>query len=307
MVTDPSPRTAQTNGTAIPAFFLYGEPPRPPDARTIHVETIASRSRLHDWTIRAHRHGDLGQVLLVLRGRAIARIEGLSLESRGAMLAIVPPGAVHGFSFERATKGVVVTFSAALAQGLIESAADLAALLDRPAALRIGHKELESTELGRLGPMMLRESGRMAPGRDIVMRGLLGTFLASALRVVRGQGAKPAQPASRHRELVARFRHSIEKHHRRHLSVAAHARELGCSAVALRRACHAAAGQAPIELAHRHLLLEAQRRLHYTALSVAEIAYQLGFEDPAYFSRFFAKRMGISPRAFRAADAPSLQ
>ena len=51
------------------------------------------------------------------------------------MLAIVPPGAVQGCSFERATKGGVVTFSAALAQGLIESAADLAAM---NAALPVG-------------------------------------------------------------------------------------------------------------------------------------------------------------------------
>lgn len=307
MVTHTATRTAQTTGTAIPAFFLYGEAPRPPDARTIHVETIASRSRLHDWTIRAHRHCDLCQVLLVHRGGAIARIEGSRLESRGAMLAIVPPGVVHGFSFERATKGIVVTFSAALAQGLIESAADLAAILERPAALHIGRDLLDGTELRRLGQMMLRESGRVAPGRDIAMRGLLGTFLANTLRVARGQNAEPAQPALRSRQLVARFRQSIEKYYRRHWPVAAYARELGCSGVALRRACHAVTGQAPIELAHLHLLNEAQRQLYYTGLSVAEIAYQLGFEDPAYFSRFFAKRMGISPRAFRAADAPMLQ
>ena len=38
-------------------------------------------------------------------------------------------------------------------------------------------------------------------------------------------------------------------------------------------------------------------------MSVTQVAYYLGFEDPAYFSRFFARRMGISPRAFRRGEA----
>jgi AraC family transcriptional activator of pobA len=38
-------------------------------------------------------------------------------------------------------------------------------------------------------------------------------------------------------------------------------------------------------------------------MSVTQVAYHLGFEDPAYFSRFFTCRMGISPRAFRRGNA----
>jgi len=36
-------------------------------------------------------------------------------------------------------------------------------------------------------------------------------------------------------------------------------------------------------------------------MSVAEIAYATGFEDPAYFSRFFARHIGQPPRVWRAA------
>ena len=45
-------------------------------------------------------------------------------------------------------------------------------------------------------------------------------------------------------------------------------------------------------------MLEARRLLAYTAFSVAEIAFQLGF-DPAYFSRAFTRQEGLSPAAFR--------
>jgi AraC family transcriptional activator of pobA len=53
-------------------------------------------------------------------------------------------------------------------------------------------------------------------------------------------------------------------------------------------------------------MLEAQRSLLYSSLSVAEIGYGLGFEDPAYFSRFFARHAGLSPVAFRKGASSTL-
>jgi len=47
------------------------------------------------------------------------------------------------------------------------------------------------------------------------------------------------------------------------------------------------------------LLLEAKRLLQYTDKTVKEIAYELGFEDAAYFSNFFRKKIGFSPSEFK--------
>src|SRR5205807_1136458 len=53
---------------ALPLFHLYGDPPDDQAFDFIHIETIASRSSIHDWTIRAHRHRNLFQILLIERG-----------------------------------------------------------------------------------------------------------------------------------------------------------------------------------------------------------------------------------------------
>jgi AraC family transcriptional activator of pobA len=53
---------------------------------------------------------------------------------------------------------------------------------------------------------------------------------------------------------------------------------------------------------HLRLLVEAERQLRYTTMSIAQIAYHLGFEDPAYFSRFFARHAQLAPRLFRSRD-----
>lgn len=50
---------------------------------------------------------------------------------------------------------------------------------------------------------------------------------------------------------------------------------------------------------HQQVILEAKRLLYYTDMNVREIAFSLGYEDHAYFSRLFSKVAGISPNAFR--------
>lgn len=59
-------------------------------------------------------------------------------------------------------------------------------------------------------------------------------------------------------------------------------------------------GVSPKEWMTNRLMLEAQRKLQYSTLSVKELAYELGFNDPDYFSRLFKKSMGKSVSAFLA-------
>lgn len=58
-------------------------------------------------------------------------------------------------------------------------------------------------------------------------------------------------------------------------------------------------GKTAIELIHLFLISEAKNLLTGTDHSVSEIAYQLGFENPPYFSRLFKKETGMSPNQFK--------
>ena len=299
------PRTgprANRHAPPVPAFFLYGEPLQAPDERLVHVETIAARSRLHDWNIRPHRHRDLHQVLLIQRGRADARLDAAAQSLRSPLAIVVPPGVVHSFRFQPDTAGLVISFSAGLARDAAALAPGLAELLERPAAFALERHGVEATDLDALGAMLLREFGRSARGRHAALRGLLGALLANLLRLSGDVSRTDAASTAPDRELVARFRQLVERQYREHVPVARYAAELGTSEARLRRACVAVAGHAPGELIHVRLLVEAERQLRYTSMPVAQVAYHLGFDDPAYFSRFFTQRMGLSPRAFRARD-----
>ena len=58
-------------------------------------------------------------------------------------------------------------------------------------------------------------------------------------------------------------------------------------------------GYNALRLIHNRLAREACRRLVHVAAPVSRLAFELGFDDPAYFCRFFKRHTGVSPREYR--------
>ena len=58
-------------------------------------------------------------------------------------------------------------------------------------------------------------------------------------------------------------------------------------------------GKTPKEIINERILLEAKRFLVYSHLTIKEIGQDLGFEDPAYFVRYFKKNTETTPVEFR--------
>lgn len=103
------------------------------------------------------------------------------------------------------------------------------------------------------------------------------------------------------RQLYEQFRSLLETHFRQQLSMARYAAMLAVTERTLHRACREVAGESPLKIVHRRLVLEGQRLLLYSAMSVGEVSYHLGFKDPSHFSRFFMEHVGESPLMFRRA------
>ena len=283
----------------VPSFFLYGEAPRNDDEPTLHVEPIEFRSAPHHWKISPHVHRTLHQVIFVLRGRGVSFAEGATIEYSPPALIIVPAGTVHGFDFEPGTEGFVMSLTDDLLREISRPYLGVAALFDKCTTLELPGHALRGTHLTRGFKMLVRELARPLPGRALALEGLLKVILANVLRLSRPAVESPDAAVSRYRQIVVHFRELIENAFRDGWSLAEYASALKVSQSRLRNACLSVTEQSPMQLVHARILLEAKRQLRYTDLSVSEIGYALGFDDPAYFTRFFSQRTGTSPRAFR--------
>jgi AraC family transcriptional regulator, transcriptional activator of pobA len=90
------------------------------------------------------------------------------------------------------------------------------------------------------------------------------------------------------------FKLVVEAHLTEQPSINTIAEKLALSTNSLYRIVREYSGSSPKDFLTNRLMIEAQRKLHYSNLSVKELAYELGFNDPDYFSRLFKKCMGKS-------------
>jgi AraC-like DNA-binding protein len=98
------------------------------------------------------------------------------------------------------------------------------------------------------------------------------------------------------------FKLMVETHLTEQPSVNAIAEKLALTTNSLYRIVKEYSGVSPKDFFTNRLMIEAQRKLQYAPLSVKELAYELGFNDPAYFSRFFKKCTGKSISEFLEAQ-----
>ena len=86
----PRPPPASDAATRLPTYMLYGEADARPATDWLHWESIAERSRRHNWEIQAHRHASLFQILYIRRGAGRATVDGQAWRLRGPCVLSVP-------------------------------------------------------------------------------------------------------------------------------------------------------------------------------------------------------------------------
>jgi AraC family transcriptional activator of pobA len=284
----------------VPVFSLYGEQRPEAAGQRLHIEDIQSRSRRYRWEIAAHTHRGLHQCVFVLQGPADVQLDGTQHVLLAPAVVLLPPATVHAFHFTPETRGHVLTLASDLLLAEAPSFADasLDRLAEAPHILPLdGDGELPQrlrTLLELLSTEFCRPDAASSPVCLWLARSALWIVGNELLR----RHLAPVGSLRQHRAL-AQFRVLLERHYAEHWPVQRYARQLGLTATRLNRIARAQTGRSAFALVQERVLLEARRRLTYVAMPVAQVARELGFRDPAYFSRFVKRHAGLPPRTFR--------
>ncbi|MFZ4285659.1 helix-turn-helix domain-containing protein [Variovorax sp. HJSM1_2] len=264
----------------------------------LHYESIGVRGQAHHWTIPAHRHEGLHQFQLLTQGAVQGTLDGVPHALQAPVALMVAPGTVHGFVYAPHSVGCQVTVPSSALRPLAQHAPAMAQRLQQTLVLGGTPLPQDLSAGESLFALLGQEFQQTSVGRAEALHSWVQLLALWFLR--QHTAAHETSPRQTPRDaLLQRYLALVEQHFRSAQALGFYAEALNVTADHLSRVCRNLAGQSALELLHQRQVLEARRLLAYTQAPVNTIAEQLGFQDTAYFSRFFKAAQGCAPSAYR--------
>jgi AraC family transcriptional regulator, transcriptional activator of pobA len=279
----------------IPDYFVYGEPDRELDIGFFHVELVSQRHNLHRGEVGAHKHSQLAQITFWIKGGGTYHIEDKSWTFIAPAVSFVSSGVVHGFSVSKSADAIVLSVADDALKTIFlqnENARNLTCFVQKA-----GNKT-DWDNLGLLMKMTKQEHEKQHAFSASAMLHLMGLSLSLIARLC---STSEEVQNSHVQTLAERLRKLIDTRYRDNWTIAQYVSALGSTPHLLDKAARTSFGKPVKHFILERRLLEAKRLLKFTIRSSEDIAAELGFNDPAYFSREFKKHTSMAPGTWRKA------
>lgn len=248
---------------------------------------------------RPHRHSFFHLVLFV-KGSGSHTIDFSRYEVKKFQIYFMIPGQVHSWDFKGQVDGYIINFSEHFLKSFLQKPDYLEqfsffrgisddSLCQLPAVVHNEVKEQFENMLQHAATTHIHKA-------DMLRVLLLQLFILIENACPPKQHKKAPQQKL---TLLNSFRRLIDAHYRSLRLPKEYADLLYVTPNHLNALCRDLVGKTAGDLIRDRVLLEAKRLLTNAGMTVAEIAYELNFQDNSYFNRFFKKNTGLTPDDFR--------
>ena len=214
-------------------------------------------------------------------------------------LYLVPPGHIHALQTKENVRGFLISFSKEfihLSAGASGESFYHGILMDGSTSFGIKN-QYEREDLENILLSMLKEFRNYSLLRAEILGGWFGIFLSYLNGFSKVPPVKPDN--KKNLALLNKFYSSLEKNFLQKKMVSDYAGELFISPNYLNEIVKRMSGFTVSHHIQQRIVLEAKRLAIYSSSSMKEIAYLLGFEDIAYFSKYFKTFSGTNFRDFK--------
>lgn len=274
----------------------------------VHYEALGKLADFFGHNMPVHRHDRFFQLHYLTRGAVRVYLDDQQYSESAPLFFLTPPTIPHAFVTHPDSEGHVLTVRQQLVWPLLEAHRSQSGepRLVSPTCVALGAPDArhasEVEHLDRLFAMLADEFGQHLPARNASLQALTQLIFIALLRLS-AEPVKNQHVRHDNLQIFHRFNALIEDRYREHWPLSRYAEAMGVTEARLNDICRRIADLPSKRLVHERLMQEARRLLLFTAGSVNEIGYQLGFKDPAYFTRFFSREAGMTPSEYRLRES----
>lgn len=241
---------------------------------------------------------DFYSLLWVEEGEGALKVDRYQVRIDKAKVLVIPPGSVSNLDCSSTTRGKLICFTEDFFSLRYNNNS-----LSQLSFLKSGAKPAirippESQHRWETLVALLTEE-YLLQRNDVlkVLRSYLNILLTELERLYDPSGA--IKTRSINQDKIQVFESLIDQYYLEKKLPSEYAALMHVSANHLNKLCRKETGHTAGDLIRKRINIESQRLLHFTNLSVNEIAVQLGFEHASYFITFFKKQNGQTPEQFR--------
>lgn len=202
-------------------------------------------------------------------------------------IIFISPGQIHSFDTKHDQEGYVLKICAELFDDFVSLS-----------CVTVQDKDSAALEM-LIGAMQEELKKEDSLGHREALHALVKLFVIMVRRSYAEINPSAPNPHKVSYKAFLNFRKLIEENYCRLHTVKDYAALLNVSSKTLTLYVNECSKYSPLELINNRIILEAKRLLRYSVLSVKEIAFRLGFEDPSYFAKFFKRLVKQSPADYR--------
>jgi len=272
----------------------------------VHCEALSRLADFFGRNMIAHRHDRVFQIHLLTQGEVRLYLDDRFYHVTAPLFFLTPPSVTHAFIISDDAQGHVLSVRQQLIWRLFKSdpGGELERCLGVPMCTELravpSTGEQEQDRLLYYFSLLASEFTSRNIGRGLNLVALTRLAFVSMARL---PSSAPTSVGKALRQvdvqLFQKFNHLIEEHFRQHWTLAQYAAAMNLTEPRLNDICRRVADLSSKRLVHDRVLQEAKRQLLFSAVSVSEIAFDLGFKDVSYFSRFFRLHAMLAPGEWR--------
>lgn len=242
------------------------------------------------------------EIIWLKNGRGIQQIDMIDHSYNGSVLFILAPGQVHKITQHKKAQGYTLKFLPAVfkqERDFIDYVFDTCLFDTVKSCPVIAVPKQMNDVIQELFSRFTEEFNKQQPDADIILGSYLKILTTHIRRIKNTYLSKEVSINNPQYDLFRKFKIAVEHNYKIKHSVQDYASQLKTQPRMLNTVARKYGSKSALEMIQDRIILEAKRRLSYGSKSIKELCYELGFEDPAYFTRFFKKNVGIAPQHFK--------